>query len=396
MIRAMGIGALAGAFLLGACGDSRPVEGEPQGGGATSGGAPVPEQPLVLDILSAQVPEGGGRPTVTFRVTMPDGTPVDLPTELANANASPAAFPNTVPRFTLAALDENGEYRSYYTSQVAPRDYTPPAGATPPPPGTFPQATFQPPTRNAAGPAPWPVADLVANGDGSYTYTMPETNETGFDRSRTHTVAGWAVRTTAAGAEALIGYDAVHFVPGGGTPSSTGLAVSDAGCAACHGFVQAHGTRRGVELCATCHSPQTTDPETSRTVDLKVMIHKIHRGADLPSVQQGTPYFIVGFQQTVLDFSHVAIPWYRGVRDCAVCHSGAAEGGRFASEASVAACGSCHDNVKFDGSASKTCGAAGGNAFDDCNHPVPTPDTSPGVCQACHDSTFVRTVHGQG
>jgi hypothetical protein len=79
-----------------------------------------------------------------------------------------------------------------------------------------------------------------------------------------------------------------------------------------------------------------------------------------------------------------------------VCHSGAAEGGRFASEASVAACGSCHDNVKFDGSASKTCGAAGGNAFDDCNHPVPTPDTSPGVCQACHDSTFVRTVHGQG
>ena len=36
--------------------------------------------------------------------------------------------------------------------------------------------------------------------------------------------------------------------------------------------------------CATCHTPNNWDPHGGETVDLKVMIHKIHAGGELPTV----------------------------------------------------------------------------------------------------------------
>ena len=85
--------------------------------------------------------------------------------------------------------------------------------------------------------------------------------------------------------------------------------MSTEACNTCHDPLALHGgARRETQLCILCHTEQTSDPDTGNTVDFKVMIHKIHRGADLPSVQSGTPYQIIGFRNSVHDFSDVVIP----------------------------------------------------------------------------------------
>jgi OmcA/MtrC family decaheme c-type cytochrome len=171
--------------------------------------------------------------------------------------------------------------------------------------------------------------------------------------------------------------------------------VTDARCDQCHGFVQAHGSRRTVPLCITCHNPSTGDPETSRTVDFKVMIHKIHSGSTLPSVQQGKGYFIVGFNQTVSDFSDVVFPYHNhGVRHCTVCHEGGAQSDNWKKIANVTVCTSCHDNVQFTAAAGlDPCpiGTAGAANFADCLHtagPIPVSDP--------RDSTTCLLCHGPG
>jgi OmcA/MtrC family decaheme c-type cytochrome len=81
-------------------------------------------------------------------------------------------------------------------------------------------------------------------------------------------------------------------------------------------------------------------------VDFKVMIHKIHRGRDLPSVRAGTPYRFVGFMGRVFDFSTVGFP--QDIRNCTTCHAaGATQADNHLTQPSRAACGSCHDNVNF-------------------------------------------------
>ncbi len=76
------------------------------------------------------------------------------------------------------------------------------------------------------------------------------------------------------------------------------------------------------------------------------MVHRIHRGENLPSVEAGEPYQIIGFNQSVNDYSNVVFP--QDIRNCQTCHSPAAtQANSYVLEPTRATCGSCHDDVNF-------------------------------------------------
>lgn len=242
-----------------------------------------------------------------------------------------------------------------------------------------------------------PAADsggtTAATGNGQYTYTFKTKAPAGFDPSQTVSIGMYASRDLS---EFGLGTNSANsvfsFVPNGSAVSNVHDVIHTATCNKCHDPLQAHGgARRQVALCVLCHNPggpnvQTVDPDTGNSIDFKVLIHKIHMGSQLPSVQAGHPYQIIGFQQSVNDFSNVVFP--ADPRNCQMCHQygappqgGTAPPGSMVSETtppvhanfwltqpSRAACGSCHDNVNF---------ATGQNHAG-------LPEISDNLCGTCH------------
>ncbi len=187
-------------------------------------------------------------------------------------------------------------------------------------------------------------------GDGEYTYTFKGKAPASFDKHATHSIGMWGARDLSEfDLDTVTNYasDIYDWVPDGSPVTVTRDVVRNETCNKCHDILQAHDERRDVRLCVICHTPQSTDPDTGNTVDMAVFIHKIHMGAELPSVQAGHPYQIIGFQQSVADYSTVAFP--ADARNCTFCHdqaSGAKQATAYL-KPTMAACGSCHDNVNF-------------------------------------------------
>lgn len=207
--------------------------------------------------------------------------------------------------------------------------------------------------------------------DGVYTYKFGTKVPSGFDPSATHTIGAYGSRNlTVFNLGTNYASTTYSFVPGGGTVTVTRDVVEDTGCNSCHDQISFHGgSRRGVQLCVLCHTPQTVNPDTGNTVDFKVMIHKIHDGSSLPSVVAGTPYQIIGFNNAVSDFSTVVYP--ADVRRCETCHQQnvkAAQATAYLTKPTRAACGACHDDVNFATGTKH----AGGPQFDD------------NLCSTCH------------
>jgi OmcA/MtrC family decaheme c-type cytochrome len=229
------------------------------------------------------------------------------------------------------------------------------------------------------------TTQTVALGEYIYTFKQKATPPSGsFDATATHRVGVYGSRNLT---EFDLGtnYDSevYDFVPAGGTPAPREV-IKTASCNKCHDQLAFHGgSRRGMELCIMCHTPQTVDPDTGNTVDMKVFVHKIHMGEELPSVQAGTPYQIIGYQQSVSDYSEVAMP--SDVRRCEFCHESttkAAQANNWLTNPSREACGSCHDNVNF----------ASGQ-----NH-VNLPQVDDKQCTQCHvpqgDLSFDASIRG--
>ncbi len=187
--------------------------------------------------------------------------------------------------------------------------------------------------------------------DGEYTYTFGTRAPANIDRTATHTVGVYSSRNLTA-FELGTNYASAtfNFIPNGGTVTKVREVVKTATCNTCHVQISAHGgSRRGMEMCVLCHTPQTTDPDTGNTVDMTVMTHRIHMGKDLPSVIAGKAYQIIGNGQSINDYSTVGFP--PTVRKCETCH--VQTGPNAASDATAmflptrASCGSCHDNIDF-------------------------------------------------
>lgn len=201
---------------------------------------------------------------------------------------------------------------------------------------------------------------FVDHGDGTYQYTflkdITKDPNVVYDPTLTHRV-GFEIRGLA---QANNG--PYTFQPSSG--ATTGIfsreIVDTATCDGCHTFLTAHGGARvEVQYCVMCHNPGTTDPESGNTLDLKVMIHKIHTGNTLPSIQTangpntvptlGQGYWTVGHGQALSNFNTVLYP--QDTRNCQTCHAqnhpALIDAANYKTVPTVAACGACHDNVNF-------------------------------------------------
>ncbi|MFZ0429808.1 MAG: OmcA/MtrC family decaheme c-type cytochrome, partial [Acidobacteriota bacterium] len=182
---------------------------------------------------------------------------------------------------------------------------------------------------------------------GTYRYTFGQKLPADYDRDATHSIGFYSQRDLSEfDLPSPVSDGVVTFVPSGAPVTQIRQLTTDAACAQCHDFLVAHGRRHKVELCIMCHYDGVIDPDTGNSVDMRVMIHKIHDGENLPSVQAGIPYEIIGHNQSVADFSEVAFP--QDIRNCVTCHvASAAQADAWFLYPTRAACGSCHDNVNF-------------------------------------------------
>jgi OmcA/MtrC family decaheme c-type cytochrome len=121
-------------------------------------------------------------------------------------------------------------------------------------------------------------------------------------------------------------------------------------CNNCHENLALHGGARfEMQECVTCHNPGSADANSGNTVDMVVMAHKIHMGANLPSVQAGGSYCIYGFGDIPQCYDDVVYP--QDIRNCRSCHDEndpqTPDAARWFTQPRAAACGSCHDDVNF-------------------------------------------------
>ena len=135
--------------------------------------------------------------------------------------------------------------------------------------------------------------------DGSFTYRFAKVLPADYPMSAVHEVAAQIARLYVVDGKTYPANPVYKFRPDGVAPGTAGRdIVQTATCNKCHTRLGLHGgQRREIQLCDMCHSPQSTDAQSKNTVDMTAMIHKIHMGEQLPSVEGGTPYQIIGFQQ---------------------------------------------------------------------------------------------------
>ena len=334
-----------------------------------------------LRILGASLPDGSFRPgdpvQVEFKVTFDDGTEVPLE-ELDSFSMYVAGptyhYQQVIQRqrdiADVAVMLADGTYRYQF-------------------PGGMP-AVFAPPLNDT---------DDLTEGEWTGQDLVPGTYTLGLELYRLYEYGSDEVRDAT---NATLDFSVL-----GGDGSNGREVVTRENCNQCHGDLRVHGTfRLEPKLCVLCHTAGAedgNDPDVEggtpgRTIDFKVMIHKIHAGHSLPSVQgmttdangdrdysvPGVPYKLLGFGSSVHDYSEVVWPQWpslaapmprdvgygalgsddqskenavrSGPVQCAACHGDPDGDGELPApihgdlaftQPTRAACGSCHTTTSF-------------------------------------------------
>jgi len=278
-----------------------------------------------VKILDAGIDPATRLVTVNLRVQDTAGAPLDLTG--VSSSFTIGSVPAETPVGSTTAVA--GPYVSYLNRSVTQLDN---------------------PDFPLQGQPPRVVEQPTSESDGTYTnlspglynYTFKAALPAGYDPSVTHVVSHYSTRTV--GEVRWVSNAAHFFVPA--NPAATPLkrqVVQTATCNGCHAPLSAHGgSRQEVQVCLTCHSQGAVDPESNNSLDLNVMVHRIHMGVDLPSVKAGKKYAIVGRNNGTQDFSHVAYP--RDIVQCQSCHTDA-DDSRWVDNGKAEVCMSCHDNI---------------------------------------------------
>ncbi|MDJ0840248.1 MAG: OmcA/MtrC family decaheme c-type cytochrome [Acidobacteriota bacterium] len=263
----------------------------------------------------------GTQLTVTFTVTDEAGRPLDRA-----GNYTPGSISAS---FVLGTIPRDGTQYVSYTNRVQTSPITGDSAV------------------QASSDSGGTITEIE---QGTYTYTFAAQFPEDYDPTATHTVGGYFSRDLRE-FDLNLEVDNViyHFVPDGSEVMQVRDVVRTETCNNCHDPLAFHGGRRtDMELCVMCHTTGVIDPDTGNSVDMPEMIHKIHMGVNLPSVQAGTPYQIIGFRQSVHDYSEVIFP--QAVSNCESCHTdaaGAVDHERWLTAPDRDSCGSCHDNVNW-------------------------------------------------
>jgi OmcA/MtrC family decaheme c-type cytochrome len=283
---------------------------------------------LAVEIIGVTIRQDR-RPVATFKLGDTKGHHV----ELSDLD------PNSI-KFTIAAIkaDNTGatSYHNYILTKVSGKEYV------------FKGETKKPALAETLQPDYDQGGSFKQIRSGVFTYTFKTALPANYDRNVTHVVGGEFTRENGK----QVANPVFEFIPSGANVKVQRSVVETASCNNCHDPLKAHGgTRREVAGCALCHTEQLTDPESGESLDFKVFVHKIHRGKLLPSVKGSKPYFIVGDNQSVKNYSSVRYPQamlsdgsYKELRNCQACHADLKKD-QWKRFPSIAACTSCHDNV---------------------------------------------------
>jgi OmcA/MtrC family decaheme c-type cytochrome len=315
----------------------------------------------------------GDKPKVDFTIARSDGEPLELS------------------RMTRGAIMVSGPTANYQRVIASQSDLI--ANAVKTALGAY---TY---TFSAAIPAAYlaPLNDSALLTDGELTgqALVAGTYTVGIELRKDYTVGETTYRDP--------GIATANFLFGSATTIAAREVVKNENCTQCHGEVRAHGNNRNdVRSCVLCHTAGAedgtgggaSDVTPGATIDFGVMIHKIHSGRHLPSVlgvttnADGTrkydstpqPYQLIGFQNSVHDYSEVSFPqwpsFYTGMpRDAGhTTLSTTAQGLENTMRAAPVGCAKCHGDP--DGGGPLTAPAQGDVIFTN-----PTRR----LCTSCHD-----------